>query len=102
MVHYTIYLKQNNTKAVIKRIDFIKREFKELINDGILKIEPIQEYLDAVTSKNILGIKKAQEELHKCYSGTCSLSHDKKLSTKTINPEETLKCRRTIDYFLVP
>ena len=96
------YLKQNNTKAVIKRIEFIKREFKELINDGILKIEPIQEYLDAVTSKNVLGIKKAQEELHKCYSGTCSLSHDKKLSTKTINPEETLKRRRTIDYFLVP
>lgn len=96
------YLRQNNTKAVEKRIEFIKREFKELIDEKILRLEPIQEYHDAVAAKDKPRIKKAQENLHKCYSGVCMLHHDTDLHKKVANTEKTFKPRKTIDYFLVP
>ena len=96
------YLKQKNTKAVEKRIEHIKKEFKELIDQNILKIEPIENYLCAVKKGEKKEIKIAQEKLHECYSGTCMLHHDPKLHKKVVNPKEALKPRKTMDYFTNP
>jgi outer membrane protein assembly factor BamD (BamD/ComL family) len=96
------YLKDKNTKAVAKRIEFIKDKFKELIDEKILVIEPIQEYHDAVASGDKTRISKARNDLHTCYSGTCSLMHDPKLANKAANTDRSLKPRKAIHYFYVP
>lgn len=96
------YLKEKNTNAVAKRIEFLKNQFKELIDDKILMVEPIQEYHDAVVSGDKARIKKARNDLHTCYSGTCSLMHDQKLASKAANTDRSLKPRKTIHYFYVP
>ena len=96
------YLKDKNTTAVAKRIEFLKKQFKELIDDKILIIEPIQEYHDAVVSGDKTRITKARQDLHSCYSGTCTLMHDPKLANKAANTDRSLKPRKTIHYFYVP